>query len=72
LVWSARATELAMCDSRVRKALCARLTVATSTPLPKKPMPVNWPCAVANSAFWREYPSTLALAMLWPVVVSAA
>ena len=35
--------------SRVRKSLWARLTVATSTPFPKKPEPVCWLNAVASS-----------------------
>ena len=37
------ASDDARAASRVRKASCERVTVATSTPLPKKPAPVNWP-----------------------------
>ena len=40
--------------SRVRNSLCARATVATFTPLPKKPEPLNCPPSVSSSAFWRE------------------
>jgi len=31
-----------------------RVMVLTSTPLPMKPEPVNWPIAVCNSICWRE------------------
>ena len=51
--WAA-ACDAAVAASRVRNALCARVTAATSTPLPKKPAPVNWPCAVASSTCCRE------------------
>jgi negative regulator of sigma E activity len=40
--------------SRVRKALCTRLTVSTSTPRPTKPRDVPCGDIVVNSARWRE------------------
>ena len=41
-------------SSRLNSSLWARDTVATSTPLPKKPAPLNWPLAVVSSTLWRE------------------
>ena len=40
---SIAASEPAVAASRVRNSSCARDTVLTSTPLPKKPAPVDWP-----------------------------
>jgi hypothetical protein len=51
---SAAASEALVAASRVRNSLCARVTVVTSTPLPKKPAPVCWLNDVASSTLWRE------------------
>ena len=53
-VASAEAVDLELAASLVRKSLCERTTVCTSTPLPKKPAPVYWPGEVVNTTDWRE------------------
>ena len=48
---SMEASDLEPAASRVRKASCVRSTPTTLTPRPKKPTPVNCPCAVASIVF---------------------
>ena len=68
----ARTATATSAASRVRKSSCERVTVVTSTPLPKKPAPVNWPVRGGQFGLLARVALTLALAMLWPVVCSAA